>query len=220
MKGARVSCCLLDLDGTLTDPFIGISRCIAHALENLGHRVPADNELRSWIGPPLQLSFRAYLESRGGGDAERAVFLYRERFAATGLYENAVYPGLPEALADLKTRGFRLLLATAKPAVYARRIVDHFGLGALLDGVYGSELDGRRTDKTHLLAHLLAAENVHAGECIMIGDREHDMRAAVHHSMKSAGVLWGYGSARELLESGAERLLDCPADLRKIGRAH
>jgi phosphoglycolate phosphatase len=201
----------------LTDPFKGIARCIEHALSELGLPVPDKHALRPWIGPPLLESFAAWFEYLGVSASPRqALALYRERFAGTGLYENEVYPGIPDVLRQLSDHGYRLILATAKPGVFARPIVDHFGLDRWLAGVYGSELDGRRTDKVELLQFILEREALEPGQCVMIGDREHDMRAARYHGMGAIGVLWGYGSDRELLDSGADRLVTEPQQLTTI----
>jgi phosphoglycolate phosphatase len=207
---------LLDLDGTLTDPFTGISRCIAHALEALRMPIPDDPELRKWIGPPLKQSFQLYFDSHGGGDADQAVRLYRERFATVGLFENSVYDGIPELLEMLCKRSARLMLATAKPEIYAQQIVRHFGLDQWLEAVYGSELDGRRTDKVDLLGHIMHEQRLCPAECLMVGDREHDMIAARYHGMGAIGVLWGYGTPVELLEAGAETLVLSPAELMDL----
>ena len=205
---------LLDLDGTLTDPFLGIGRCVAHALTELGLPVPGESALRRWVGPPLQHSFGAWFEALGAAaDGERALALYRERFAEVGLYENTVYPGIPEALDDLVSAGATLRLATAKPEVFARRIVAHFGLGERLASVHGSSLDGARIDKVDLLAHVQAVHTLQPAQCIMVGDREHDARAARYHGMAAVGVLWGFGSTAELREAGAQRLISTPSEL-------
>jgi phosphoglycolate phosphatase len=142
--------------------------------------------------------------------------LYRERFSALGLYENSVYDGIPEMLEKLRSQSIRLIVATAKPSVYAHRIIEHFGLDRWLDAVYGSELDGRRTDKVELLRHLLKQQQLGPDECQMVGDREHDMLAARYHGAGAIGVLWGYGTPLELLESGAETLVASPAELLEI----
>ena len=208
--------CLLDLDGTLTDPFPGISRCIGHALTVMGVPVPEDAELRKWIGPPLKQSFNSCLESVGEGDSDKALRLYRERFSDLGLYENSVYDGIPELLEKLHKQSIRLILATAKPSVYAHRIIEHFGLDRWLDAAYGSELDGRRSNKVELLGYLLKEQQLGPDECQMVGDREHDMLAARYHGAGAIGVLWGYGTPIELLESGAETLVASPAELAEI----
>ena len=210
------SCCLLDLDGTLTDPFEGISRCIAHALIALGYPVPESAELKSWIGPPLHDSFEQYFKLHGGGDPGEAVRLYRERFANRGLYENQLYDGIPGTLQKLQRDGWVLMLATAKPTVYAKRIISHFGLDRWLHAVHGSELDGRLTNKTDLLEHIRVTHGLDPLRCTMVGDREFDMAAARHHEMKAIGVLWGYGSRIELQNAGAQALVSTPGELEDL----
>jgi phosphoglycolate phosphatase len=208
--------CLLDLDGTLTDPFDGISRCIRHALETLGFPVPDAAALKAWIGPPLKASFEKHIDSCGGGDADEAVRLYRERFGQTGLFENSVYDGIAELLEGLHRRSVPLLVATSKPTVYAQRIVRHFELEPWFRAVHGSELNGRHSDKSDLLAHIVERWSLDPAECVMIGDREFDMRAARRHGMDAIGVLWGYGSPAELLEAGAQTLVSTPAELLEL----
>ena len=128
---------LLDLDGTLTDPATGITNCIAYALTRVDVAAPSPNDLHFAIGPPLRGSFATLLKTNDTVLIERAMVLYRERFAETGLFENIVYNGVPEMLTDLKARNYRLLLATAKPHVYARRILRHFNIATQFDGIYG-----------------------------------------------------------------------------------
>lgn len=205
---------LLDLDGTLTDPRTGITRCIAHALTALGRTPPATEHLLFAIGPPLRNSFAALLETSDSTQIEAAMTIYRELFSTVGLFENELYVGIPELLDDLRSAGYRLWLATAKPHVYAARILEHFQLHLPFDAIYGAELDGTRQDKRDLLAYLLAREQLDAGSCVMIGDRSHDIHAAEANGCKSIGVTWGYGSAEEL--SGADRLCDAPGDLPTI----
>lgn len=211
MKGQAL---LIDLDGTLTDPFEGIARCIVHALEALGAPLPDTRALRGWIGPPITDSFADWFAQTGvAANVDEALHIYRQRFASRGLFENTVYPGVPEALDELADHGFRLFVATSKPGVFARRILDHFGLSERFEGIYGSELDGTRVDKVELLDYLLGREALDADRSAMIGDREHDMRAARYHELAALGVLWGFGSAAELREAGAQWLVAEPRQL-------
>ncbi len=136
---------LLDLDGTLTDPKKGIVGSIQHALRSMGRDAPEESALLMYIGPPLRVIFRELLGE--DGDTEQAVVAYRERFVASGMFENSVYPEIPEALKTLRQRGARLFIATSKPQIYAQRILDHFGLSHYFDEVYGSELDGQPAEK-------------------------------------------------------------------------
>lgn len=204
---------LFDLDGTLTDPREGITRCIAHALERMGREAPPLEDLTFAIGPSLRASLARLLGTDDRDEVERAIGHYRERFAGTGLYENAPYAGIDAALAALREAGHRLFVATSKPRVYAERIVGHFALDAHFEAVHGCELDGTREDKRDLLAHLLPRHGLAPGETVMIGDRGVDMHAARHHGAGALGVTWGYGSREELREAGAHALCDSPGEL-------
>jgi phosphoglycolate phosphatase len=197
---------IFDLDGTLTDPGEGIVKCIEHAFAGLELESPAARELEKWIGPPLYASFAEALDD--AGLAKRALALYRQRFATEGLFENRLIPGIRELLESLVEVGVSCYLATSKPGVYASRIVQHFGLDQWLRGVYGSEMDGKRADKSDLLAHLLECEAIDPGQAVMIGDRYHDMHGAIDNRIKALGVTWGYGSRMELETAGANGVVD------------
>jgi phosphoglycolate phosphatase len=204
---------LFDLDGTLTDPREGITRSLAHALERMGVAAPPLDELTFAIGPPLRDSLARLLGTDARDAVERALAFYRERFADVGLFENAPYEGIAESLAALNADGATLLVATSKPRIYAERIVRHFGLDAHFIAVHGCELDGTREDKRELLAHLLPRHGIAPEACVMVGDRDVDMRAALHHGALGLGVLWGYGSREELTEAGAHALCAAPSEL-------
>ena len=204
---------LLDLDGTLTDPRPGIVRSIRHALDRLGRPCPDDDVLATCNGPPLRGSFSRLLETTDPALVERAMGLYRERFAEIGLYENEVYAGIPAMLEALGHAGRRLYVATAKPAVFAEQIVRHFDLDRHFAGVYGPDLAGRLDDKADLLHHLLATERLAAGGTIMVGDRQGDVLAALANGLRAVGVLWGYGSRDELLGAGAGAVCEAPGEL-------
>ena len=197
-----------DLDGTLTDPKPGITGSIQYALRKLDLPVPTQDELSWCIGPPLRASFVTLL----GGErpADRAVALYRERFAEVGLYENSVYPDIEHILATLRQSPRRLFVATSKPQIFAERIIDHFGLTGYFERVFGSELDGTRVNKSELLAYAIATTGVDRQQALMIGDRSHDMVGARNNGMRAIGVLYGYGSEQELIEAGASHLCATP----------
>ena len=198
-----------DLDGTLTDPKPGIIRSIQYALQRLDHpTMPTEDELTWCIGPPLRASFVRLLGAETSADL--AVSYYRERFSDIGLYENGVYDGIGEVLTSLCASGHRLFVATSKPHVFAERIIDHFGLRDHFERVFGSELDGTRVDKSHLLEYALKQASVDPSKTLMIGDRSHDMVGAVNNGMKGIGVLYGYGSRDELLEAGAHHVCATP----------
>ena len=202
-----------DLDGTLTDPKPGITGSIQYALKKLGKSVPSQDELTWCIGPPLHASLKALT----GTDAlaDQALLLYRERFSEVGLFENSPYPGIHDTLAAIAASGARLFVATSKPAVYASRIVDHFGLKPYFERVFGSELDGTRVDKRDLLRYALAEAEVDPRQAIMIGDRSHDVVGARTNGMTAIGVLYGYGSEAELRDAGAHHI--CAAHSELLG---
>ena len=193
------------------DPQVGILACIRHALDALAVPSPDAATLRQWIGPPLEASFAQLL--RSPDQAQQAVALYRQRFATIGLYENTVYPAIPDLLHQLQTRGFTLYVVTAKPQVFAQKIVTHFHLAPYFQAVYGSGLDGTHAHKQDLIAHVLRDLALPGTEVVMVGDRHHDINGAKANGLDTIGVLWGYGSQIELERAGADCLCDRPADL-------
>jgi phosphoglycolate phosphatase len=200
-----------DLDGTLTDPKLGNTRSVQYALSKLDRTAPPEDELTWCIGPPLRASLKKML---GTDDlADRALSLYRERFADIGIFENEVYPGIEETLSVLTGSGRRLFVATSKPSLYAERIIDHFKLRVYFERVFGAELDGRRSDKTELLGYALETTRVDPSQAIMIGDRSHDMIGARNNGMTAVGVLYGYGNEEELLDAGAHHICATPRRL-------
>ena len=204
---------LVDLDGTLTDNFEGISRSILHALDRLGAQAPALGALRSCVGPPLRSSFSRLLATDDPARIELAIGHYRERYAQTGWRENVLYDGIPTTVAELARTGATLVLCTSKPQPYAERIVAHFGLAPHFVAVHGADLEGTLDDKATLVARLLECEGLDARRCTMIGDREHDVRAAHANGVRAIGVLWGYGSRDELVHAGADALAPTPEAL-------
>ncbi len=204
---------LFDLDGTLTDPREGIVRCLQYALKELGHGSPPEAQLSRYIGPPLYESFAKLLNCTDATLIDRAVNLYRGRFAEKGIFENNLYPGITDTLSALQAKDYSLYVVTSKPTVFARRIIDHFGVHRFLQNIYGSELDGTRADKRELIGHVLAQENIHSIDAVMIGDREHDVKGALANKVRAVGVLWGYGSREELMQAGASALCETPESL-------
>ena len=210
----RFDTLFFDLDGTLTDNYAGISSCIVHALTRLGAAtIPGEAELRACVGPPLRSSFGRLLATGETERIEQAIVHYRERFEATGWRENALYPGIGEALRTLADRGLRLFVCTAKPQRYAERIIAHFELSRYFESVYGPDLGGAMDDKRKLLVHAIGERGIDRGRTVMIGDRAQDMLAARAAEVTGLGVLYGYGSTEELLESGAAALCDSVARL-------
>lgn len=204
---------VFDLDGTLTDPKVGITRSVHYALVSLGVDVDDLEFLTAYIGPPLQDSF-ASIAGLSAHDTAKAVGKYREYFTETGIYENRVYPGIPECLGFLGVSGWRLAVATSKPTVFAKRILAHFHLRSHFEAVVGSELDGSRRHKPHVITHALALLGVDAGPgCVMVGDREHDVMGARRVGIRTIGAAWGYGMAAELTDAGADLLVHDVGDL-------
>ncbi|HQY37231.1 MAG TPA: HAD hydrolase-like protein [Pseudomonadota bacterium] len=205
---------LVDLDGTLIDSVEGISNCVRHALGAMGTPVPDDATLRSWIGPPLRNSFaRIFDDPR---QVEQAISLYRERFDELGWREHQVYAGVGEALGALRDAGHRLAVCTAKIERHAERIVAHLPFAHLFERITGATPDGRIGEKPQLIALALERLGAVPEGAWMIGDRHHDVEGARHHGMRSAGVLWGFGSEQELRHAGADVLVGTPAELADL----
>jgi phosphoglycolate phosphatase len=212
---------LFDLDGTLSDPQEGITKSIAYAMERLGFIPPALSALTAFIGPPLKQCFQTLLNTEDTALVDRAVSLYRDRYISEGkgMTENAVYPEIAVVLEQLRLQGKRLYVVTSKPRGISEKIVTHFGLDKHFIKVYGSELDGTRSDKGDLIAYVLEQENLRAGHAVMIGDRKHDIIGANKNGLQSIGACWGYGSREELLNAKATALAISPQELLAIASA-
>ena len=207
---------LFDLDGTLTDPKIGITTCIQHALVQLGKQPPSNDDLLWCIGPPLTNSFANLLETDDQVLIDQAIAFYRDRFSTVGLFENFLYPEIPTVLELIRAKGDRLYVATSKPHLYAKQIIQHFGLLSFFDGIYGSELDGTRSIKGELIRHILLSENLDTSQTVMIGDRYHDVIGAKQNQIFAIGVTYGYGSEEELRSYGADVLAHSPNDILRL----
>ena len=192
---------LIDLDGTLTDPKTGIHGSIRFAMEKMGQPLASEADLDWTIGPPLKASFATLLNTQNEALADQALAAYRERFSVVGLFENEVYPTVVETLASLQAQGYALFLATAKPLVYAKRILAHFQLDQYFTGMYGSELTGERTHKSDLIAYILEQEQLKAEQCIMVGDRQYDIMGARANGIDAIAVNYGYGTPEELAQA-------------------
>lgn len=207
---------LWDLDGTLTDPALGITNAVRHALRVFGIEEPEREKLYPFIGPPLQDSFRQFY---GFSEAEtaKAVAVYREYFADTGIFENHIYPGIPNLLRTLAEQGRINALATSKPTVFARRILDHFGITSCFALTVGSNLDGTRVSKGEVIACALKRLGCHtASTAVMIGDRCFDMWGARETGLDAIGVTYGYGTRRELEDAGAVAVADTVPELGRL----
>ena len=192
---------IFDLDGTVTDSKPGIVKGVQYALHCYGIDEPDLDKLTSFVGPPLYKSFMNYLGCPED-EAKEVVECYREYYAETGLYENALYEGIEALLYALKEKGYRLLIASSKPRLYVKRILSYFRVMRYFDIVEGSELDSKRTDKAELLSYVLDKWSLKAEECVMVGDREHDVLGAKANGMDSIAVGYGYGSEDELTKAG------------------
>jgi len=195
----RYNILLWDLDGTLTDPKDGITRSVQYALNQLNYPIPEADDLDWVIGPPLKESFKTLLQSEDEGLLNRAVLSYRERFQELGLYENNVYPGIPELLFKLKEAGCKNLLATSKPRVFAERILQHFLLDEYFEVIMGSELNGQFVEKEALIGEVLKkAPRGSRSRTVMIGDRKYDVDGARANQIDVISVGYGYGTDEEL----------------------
>jgi len=204
---------LFDLDGTLTDPKEGITRCIRHALHCLQVDSPPLDRLNWCIGPPLTISFANLLNTQDETLLDRAVRYYRERFSHIGIFENKLYPGVAPSLAHLQSAGFRLFLATSKPTVFAKQILDHFTLTPFFQRAYGSELDGRLSDKAELIAYIIDQEGLDPAATLMVGDRIHDIDGGKHNRVTTAAVSYGYGTPEEIAAAEPDFVFDSLAAL-------
>ena len=206
---------LFDLDGTLTDPFEGITRSVEYALNAFGIEVEDRRVLAPFIGPPLVES----LTERYGftmEDAVAAVAKYREYFAVKGLYENELFEGIPELLSDCRKAGYKISMATSKPTQYARIIAEHFDIARYFDAIHGSSLDGTRITKSSVVAEAVAEEHLDPSRALMIGDRRHDVEGAGEHGIRTVGVLYGYGSREEHEAAGAAYIVNDLDELREL----
>lgn len=207
---------LFDLDGTLTDPKEGITKCVAYALDTYGIQVEDLDSLCKFIGPPLKESFMVYygMDDKQG---EEAVEKYRERFSVTGLFENKVYAGIKEMLEYLENEGKTLIVATSKPAIYSKQILEHFDLMKYFTFLSGSELDGTRVDKAEVIAYALQENGItDRSQVLMVGDREHDIIGANKNGIDSVGVLYGYGCRKEFEDNQATYVAESVEQLKGI----
>lgn len=208
---------LFDLDGTITEPFKGISGGIIYALNKFGAEVPDTSILRKFIGPPLRDSFRnfcGFTEEQ----AEKATAYYREYYGVKGLEENDIMPGMDEALKVLYDKGYKLYLATSKPEKFARIILDNLCLLKYFDIAAGASFDGSRDKKELVIEYLLEQikekyTDFHINQAVMVGDRYFDIDGAKFFNMDSIGVTFGYGDCEELKEAGATYVVDTAEEL-------
>jgi len=208
--------CLFDLDGTLTDPKLGITKSVQHALNHFDIQISNLDQLEKFIGPPLRDSFREFYGFTAA-EAELAVAKYREYFPQKGIFENQLYPGILETLAKLQSSGITMAIATSKPTIYAEKIAQHFGFKKHFATIIGSELDGTRSKKSEIIHHVLKEiDPARKMNPLMIGDRHYDIIGANETAIHSIGVTWGYGSQEELTAAGATFIASSQAQLCEI----
>lgn len=203
---------LFDLDGTLTRSEEGIWNCARYAAERMGFPEPGEDVLRKMIGPPLEYSFREYMGMTAEQAAE-AVKFYRERYAAAGMFENRVFPGIRTVLRTLRENGFRLGVVTGKPARFTEKILEHFGLNRFLAALACADAEGGKTEKETLVRRALPEDYK---EAWIVGDRRFDMEGGIKAGVHTLGVAYGYGSEQELEESGAEKIAHTPREILDI----
>ncbi len=210
---------LFDLDGTLTDPKVGITTCVQYALKEFGIDEPDLDKLEPFIGPPLKESFREFYQM-SEEQAEAAVEKYRERFREVGLFENEVYAGIPKMLHTLQAKGMVLAVASSKPTVFVERILEHFRLDKYFKVVVGSELDGSRVNKDEVvqeaLKRLSQDQPLQLEQVYMIGDRKFDVEGARAFGIESVGVAYGYGSIEELKAAKADYIVRSVEELQSF----
>ena len=206
---------LFDLDGTLTDPMQGITRSVQYALRHFGIDEPDLRKLCPFIGPPLADSFRERY-GMSPADAETAVAKYREYYAPKGIFENEIYPGIPELLAATSAAGCVNVMATSKPTPFAEQIAAHFGFAQYFTLVSGSTFDGRRTTKADVIRYALDTLEIAPQEAVMIGDRRYDIEGAAETGLASIAVGWGYASPGELEAARPDRFAPDVETLRRL----
>ncbi len=207
---------LFDLDGTLTDSGPGILNSVAYALEKSGIPVPDRQKLRKFMVPPLSDSFRNYC-GMSDSQAQEAITYYREYFTDRGIFENSLYDGIDRLLATLSHAGYRLLTATSKPEVFAIQILEYFHIRRYFSFVAGATMDGSRSSKCDVISYALSSAKISDPSCaIMIGDRKYDILGARQCGLSAVGVLYGYGSRRELESAGADYLAATVSDIYPV----
>jgi len=206
---------LFDLDGTLTDSANGIINSVNYALDALGADSLPMHTLRKFLGPPLWESFPAYC-SFDSETTKEAVRLYREYFTVHGIYEQNVFDGIPELLHILTEKQAQLFIATAKPDMYAGKILQMMKLDHHFIDICGATADASRADKTSIIGHVLNRYQIDSAHAVMIGDKEHDIKGAHAHSLQSIACSYGYGTEEELLASHPHYMCSSVQELRQL----
>ena len=204
---------LFDLDGTLTDSGEGIMNCAKLALQHYGLPIPSEEEMRTFVGPPLQENFLKFGIPQE--EIDNAIKVFRSRYLTVGKFENFPYPGIPELLQKLKSAGHHLYVATSKPESTAREILDKFELSPYFDIICGATMDGTRQSKADVIQYLYdqTSETLPA---IMVGDTSYDVEGANAHHIPTIGVAWGYGSVAEMVDAGAVAIAQSVDELHEL----
>ena len=203
---------IFDLDGTISDPSVGISRCINHALEALNYEPVDPERIRPMIGPPLTEIFEHFLGTLPNQEMQDLVDKYRERYSTVGYAENEIYADIPGIIAQLADSGYHMGICTSKRADYATRIVDMFGLTQHFSFVDGGDIGIKKRQQIESMV----ANGLTANSAVMIGDRAVDIVAGKSNSVASVGVLWGFGERQELEAAAPDHLLESPAELADL----
>ena len=194
---------LFDLDGTITESGPGIMNSVAYALEKMGYEEKDREKLKRFIGPPLTDSMMKYY-GMSEEDAAKAVRYYREYYTEKGIFENKIYDGVQEVLSDIKNSGRKIALATSKPELFAKQILDYFNLTEYFDFIGGATMDSSRNTKGDVINYTLQNLKIKdLSTVVMVGDREQDIIGAKQAGIDSIGVLFGYGDRKELENAGA-----------------
>jgi phosphoglycolate phosphatase len=211
-----ISNILFDLDGTLTDSQEGIVKCIRYSMNKLGQSCLTELELKELIGISLRATFEILLGSHEISLIEKAVDLYRERYTEIGILENQVYPGVVEVLSTLYDNSYKLYIVTTKPKIFADRIARHFHLDQWFVEIFGTGMDGSFDNKTKHIEFILSHLQLRPEETIMVGDRNEDIVSGKANRLKTIGVTYGYGSRREILDSGPDFICDRPVEILNV----
>ncbi|HEM3076289.1 TPA: HAD family hydrolase [Streptococcus suis] len=206
---------LFDLDGTLTDSGQGILNSVAYALEKMGIEEPDTANLNRFFGPPLYESFSRFYQLNPE-DTQSAVDAFRVYFKEKGMFENQLYPGIIPLLEELRTAGKTLVIATSKPEIFAKQILEHFGIAHYFDVIAGASLDSSRISKADVIGYAINQLEAFPKHAVMIGDREHDIEGARMHQLPAIGVLYGYGNKQEFEKAGATMIVETVQDLKRV----
>ena len=213
---------LFDLDGTLTDSAEGIIKCVQYAAEKMGAAYKNAEELKVFVGPPLSESFKNVYEF-SEEETQKAIQYYRERFKPIGMFENAVYPGVPQMLKSMKENGKVNLIASSKPEEFVKTILEHFDIAKYFDIIVGASMDESRNTKEAVIEEVLSRlkntdqyGQYDQDKCVMIGDRKYDIHGAKYFGLRNIGVSYGFAPEGELEEAGADVIVDTVEELTQV----